>query len=46
MLSLKSTLYEISIATPPVSGATGLVNLLPAFHPQPVLVSIDEVADC
>jgi hypothetical protein len=37
-VSLKSTLSEISIATPACfRGAIGLVNLLPAFHPKPVL---------
>jgi hypothetical protein len=25
------------------SGATGMVNLLLAFHPQPVLVSVDDM---
>jgi hypothetical protein len=25
------------------SGAIGLVNLLPAFHPKPMLISIDEI---
>jgi hypothetical protein len=32
-VGLKSTLSEISIDTPACSGAIGLVNLLPAFHP-------------
>jgi hypothetical protein len=27
-------------------GATGLVDLLPAFHSQPVLVSVYEVVSC
>jgi hypothetical protein len=43
-ISLKSTLSKISIATPAmVLETTGLVNLLPAFHSQPVLLSVDEV---
>jgi hypothetical protein len=43
-VSLKATLSEISIATPCLfTGAIGLVNLLPAFHSQPVLISVDEV---
>jgi hypothetical protein len=37
-VSLKFTLSEISISTP----ACGLVNILLAFHSQPVLVSVDE----
>jgi hypothetical protein len=36
-VGLKSTLSEISIETP-----IGLVNLL-AFHPKPMLISIDEM---
>jgi hypothetical protein len=36
-VSLKSILCDISIATPACfGGATGFVNLLPAFHPKPV----------
>jgi hypothetical protein len=42
-VSLKSILSEISIATCLFFGAIGLVNLL-AFHPQPVLVSVNEVS--
>jgi hypothetical protein len=43
-VSLKYTLFEISIATPACfGGAIVLVNLLPAFHSQPVLISVDEV---
>jgi hypothetical protein len=43
-VSLKSILSEISIATPACfGGAIGLVNLLPAFHPEPVLISVDEM---
>jgi hypothetical protein len=43
-VSLKSTLSKISIATPVCfGGGIGLVNLLPALHPQPVLVSVDEM---
>jgi hypothetical protein len=44
IVSLKSTLSEISICYPCLfSGAIGLVNLLLAFHPQPVLVSVNEI---
>jgi hypothetical protein len=40
-VSLKPTLPEISIATPACfSGTIGLVNLFPAFHSKPVLVSV------
>jgi hypothetical protein len=39
-IGLKSTLSEISIATP---GAIGLVNLIPGFHPKPMLISINEM---
>jgi hypothetical protein len=43
-VSLKSTVSEISIATLACfQGAIGLVNLLPAFHPKPVLVSVNEM---
>jgi hypothetical protein len=43
-VSLKPTLSEISIATLACFlGAIGLVNLLPAFNPNPVLVSVDEM---
>jgi len=43
-VGLKSTLSEVSIATPACfSGTIGLVNLLPAFHSQPVLISVIEV---
>jgi hypothetical protein len=42
-VSLKSTFSEISIATPACfGGGIGLVNLLLAFHPKPVLVSVNE----
>jgi hypothetical protein len=42
-VSLKSTLSEISIATPACFlGAKNLVSL-PAFYPKPVLVSVHEV---
>jgi hypothetical protein len=41
---LKSTLSGISIATPAyLGGCTVLVNLLPAFHPKPVFVSVNEM---
>jgi hypothetical protein len=44
-VSLKSTLSDISIATPAYFlGPLALVNLLPAFHSQPVLVSVDEMS--
>jgi hypothetical protein len=40
---LKSTLSKISIATPACfGGAIGLAKLLPAFYPQPVLISVNE----
>jgi hypothetical protein len=43
-VSLKSTLSEIKYCYSCLfSGAIGLVNLLPAFHPQPALVSVDEM---
>jgi hypothetical protein len=42
-VSLKSTLSEINIATLPVFRAIGFVILLPAFHSQPVLISVNEV---
>jgi hypothetical protein len=43
-VSLKSTLSEISIATPACFGrAIGLVYLLQAFHPKSVLVSVNEL---
>jgi hypothetical protein len=43
-VGLKSTLSEISIATSACfGGAIGLVNLLSAFHPQAVLVSVNEM---
>jgi hypothetical protein len=39
-VSLKSTLSNICLATPACFWvATHLVNLLPAFHPKPLLVS-------
>jgi hypothetical protein len=43
-VGLKSTLPNTSIGTPAsFLGAICLVNLLPAFHPEPVLVSVDEM---
>jgi hypothetical protein len=43
-VSLKSALSDISIASPACfRGAIGLVNLLPAFHSQPMLISVNEV---
>jgi hypothetical protein len=43
-VGLKSTLSKISIATPACFGGDhGLVNLIPAFHPQAVLVFVDEL---
>jgi hypothetical protein len=40
-VGLKSTLSEISIATSACfGGAIGLVNLLPAFLPKPMLISV------
>jgi hypothetical protein len=42
-VSLKCTLSGISVATLAVSGGHWLVDLFPSFHPQPVLVSVDEV---
>jgi hypothetical protein len=43
-VGLKSTLSEIIIASPAYFwGAIGLVNLLPAFNPNPVLVSFNEM---
>jgi hypothetical protein len=43
-VSLKSILFKISIATPAwFFGFIGLVNLLPAFHPKPVLVPVNEM---
>jgi hypothetical protein len=45
IVTLKSTLSDISIATPAYFlGPLALVNLLPAFHSQPVLVSVDEMS--
>jgi hypothetical protein len=41
-VGLNSTLSEVSIATPAVFGAIGLVNLL-AFHPKPMLISVGEM---
>jgi hypothetical protein len=44
-VGLKSTLSEVSIATPACFlGATGLVNLLPAFHPKPMIISVSEMS--
>jgi hypothetical protein len=43
-VGLMSTLSKISIAYPWLfSGNIGLINLLPAFHSQPVLFSVNEV---
>jgi hypothetical protein len=43
-VSLKSTLSEIKYCYFCLfSGAIGLVNLIPAFHPNPVLVSVGEM---
>jgi hypothetical protein len=43
-VGLKSSLSELSIATPACfGGAIVLVNLLPAFHPKPMLISVDEM---
>jgi hypothetical protein len=43
-VSFKSTLSEISIATTACfGGAIGLIDLFSAFHPQPVLVSVNEM---
>jgi hypothetical protein len=43
-VGLKSTLSEISIAISACfRGAIGLVTLLPAFHPKPMLISIHEM---
>jgi hypothetical protein len=40
-VGLKSTLSEINIATPACFwGPFSLVNLLPAFHPKPMLISV------
>jgi hypothetical protein len=40
-VSLKSTLSDISIATPACFG--GLVKLLSAFHPKPVFISVNKM---
>jgi hypothetical protein len=42
-VGLKSTLSEISIYLCLFLEAIGLVNLLPAFHPKPVLISVGEM---
>jgi hypothetical protein len=42
-LGLKSSLSEISIATPALLGTIGLLNLLQAFHPKRILISSDEM---
>jgi hypothetical protein len=43
-VGLKSTLSEISIVTPACfGGSIGLVNLLLASHPKPMLISIIEM---
>jgi hypothetical protein len=43
-VDLKSTLSEISIGTPAcLGGGIGLVNLLPAFHPKPMLIAVGEM---
>jgi hypothetical protein len=42
-VGLKSTLSEIILLCLPVLGAIGLVNILPAFYPMPVLISVEEM---
>jgi hypothetical protein len=43
-VNLKSTLFGISIAIPAFfGGAIGLVNLLPAFYPKPVFISVNKM---
>jgi hypothetical protein len=42
-VNLKSTFSEISIAAPACFGDIGLVYLLLAFHPKPVLVFVNEM---
>jgi hypothetical protein len=42
-VGLKSTLSEVSIATPACFWGPWLVNLLPAFHRNPMLASINEM---
>jgi hypothetical protein len=43
-VGLKSILSEISTTTPACfGGSIGWVNLLPAFHTKPMLVSIHEM---
>jgi hypothetical protein len=44
-VSLKSTLSDISIGTPAYFQGP-LANLLPAFHPKPVLVSVNKWVSC
>jgi hypothetical protein len=46
LLSLKSTLSEINIATLACFQGLWLVNLLPVFHPKPVFVSVNEMDLC
>jgi hypothetical protein len=40
-VGLKSTLSEVSIATPISFGGPFLGKFVPAFHPKPMLISID-----
>jgi hypothetical protein len=43
-VGLTSTLSEISIAIPACFwGTIGLVNLLPAFHPKPMVIFVSEM---
>jgi hypothetical protein len=43
-VGLKSTLTEISIATPACfGGAIGFVSLLPDFHPKAMVISVGEM---
>jgi hypothetical protein len=42
--SLSHLIYECLKSTPACFlGAIGLVNLLPAFHPKPMLISVGEM---
>jgi hypothetical protein len=42
-VGLKSTLSDTYCYSCLISGAIGLVNLLPAFHPKPMLISVSEM---
>jgi hypothetical protein len=43
-VSFKCTLSDVSIVTPAsFGGAISLVNLLPAFHPELVFISVNKV---